>query len=88
MLENPRGGRQARNFTTKVPKILDLKSSSEQIFSENSRWVPLFSLVLHQWNYMYVRKSVVNAVTSCVKILSIKKPCTFFLTLRRYSLKR
>ena len=34
MLENPRKGRQARNFTTSVPKILDLKSSSEQIFSE------------------------------------------------------
>ena len=31
MSENPRRGRQARNFTTKVPKILDLKSSSEQI---------------------------------------------------------
>ena len=27
--------RQARNFTTNVSKILDLKSSSEQIFSEN-----------------------------------------------------
>ena len=35
MFENPRRGRQARNFTTNVPKILDLKSSSEQIFSEN-----------------------------------------------------
>ena len=33
MLENPRRGRQARNFTTNVPKILVLKSSSEQIFS-------------------------------------------------------
>ena len=32
MFENPRRGRQARNFTTIVPKILDLKSSSEQIF--------------------------------------------------------
>ena len=32
MFENPRRGRQARNFTTYVPKILDLKSSSEQIF--------------------------------------------------------
>ena len=39
--ENPRRGMQARNFTTNVPKILDLKSSSEQIFSENCRWVPL-----------------------------------------------
>ena len=35
MFENPRRGRQARNFTTNVPKILDHKSSSVQIFSEN-----------------------------------------------------
>ena len=35
MFENPRRGREARNFKTNVPKILDLKSSSEQIFSEN-----------------------------------------------------
>ena len=40
MFENPRRGRQAKNFTTNVPKILDHKSSSEQIFSENCRWVP------------------------------------------------
>ena len=33
MFENPRRGRQARNFTTNAPKILDLKSSSKQIFS-------------------------------------------------------
>ena len=33
MFENPRRGRQARNFTTNAPKILDFKSSSEQIFS-------------------------------------------------------
>ena len=33
MFENPRRGRQARNFTTNVPKILVFKSSSEQIFS-------------------------------------------------------
>ena len=37
MLENPRRGRQARNFTTNAPKILDLKSSSEQIFSRKLR---------------------------------------------------
>ena len=29
--ENPRRGRQARNFSENGPKILDLKSSSEQI---------------------------------------------------------
>ena len=44
MFENPRRGRQARNFTTNVPKILDLKSSSEKIFSENCRWVPLIKV--------------------------------------------
>ena len=40
MFENPRRGSQARNFTTNVSKILDLKLSSEQNFSENWRWVP------------------------------------------------
>ena len=39
--ENPRRGMQARNLTKNVPKSLDLKSSSEQIFSKNCRWVPL-----------------------------------------------
>ena len=43
MFENPRRGRQARNFTTNAPKIVDLKSSSEQIFS---RKLPLGAPVL------------------------------------------
>ena len=42
MFENPRRGKQARNFTTNVPKILDLKSSSEQIFSEMTLGAPDF----------------------------------------------
>ena len=33
MFKNPRRGRQARNFTANVPKILVLKQSSEQIFT-------------------------------------------------------
>ena len=33
MFENPKRSREARKFTTNVPKILDLKSSFEQIFS-------------------------------------------------------
>ena len=41
MFENPRRSRQARNFGKNIPKILDLKLSSEQIFSENCLWVPL-----------------------------------------------
>ena len=32
MFENPRRGRQTRNFTTNASKILDRKSSSEQMF--------------------------------------------------------
>ena len=32
MFENPRRSMQARNFTINVPKIIDLKSSSEQTF--------------------------------------------------------
>ena len=36
---------QARNFTANFPKILDLKSSSEQIFSKNCRLVPLTKVV-------------------------------------------
>ena len=52
MFENPRRGRRARNFTTNVPKILDRKSSSEQIFSENCRWVPLKTeTVVERWPF-------------------------------------
>ena len=47
--ENPRRGMQARNLTTIVPKILELKSSSEQIFSKNCRWVPLLLSVNGSW---------------------------------------
>ena len=50
MFKNPRRGKQARNFTTNVPKILDLKSSSEQIFSESIRWVPLIDVELIVYN--------------------------------------
>ena len=53
MFENPRRGRQARNFTTNAPKILDLRSSSEQIFS---RKLPLGAPALH-----LERKSQSNA---------------------------
>ena len=55
MFENPRTGRQARNFTTNVPKILDLKSSSEQIFSKNSGWVPL----LKDLNYILTKRQTI-----------------------------
>ena len=40
MFENPRTGRQARYFTKNVPKILDLKSSSEHIFRKLTLGAP------------------------------------------------
>ena len=56
MFENPRRGRQARNFTTNVPKILVLKSSSEQIFS---RKLPLGA----PEKIVVIRYSLLNLVT-------------------------
>ena len=53
MFENPKRGKQARNFTTNVPNILDLKSSSKQIFSKNWRWVPLSHFMVRLFN-LYV----------------------------------
>ena len=46
--ENPRRGKQARNLTKNAPKILDFKSSSEQIFFKNCRWVPLILVFVHR----------------------------------------
>ena len=47
MFENPRRDRQARNFTVNVSKILDLKSSSQQIFFRKlSLGAPCFRSIL------------------------------------------
>ena len=47
MFENPTRGRQARNFTGNDPKILDLKSSSEQvIFRKLSLGAPVIKMRL------------------------------------------
>ena len=44
--ENPRRGRQAINFSENDPKILDLKSSSEQIiFGKLSLGAPEYKLL-------------------------------------------
>ena len=48
MFENPRRGRQARNFAKNVPTILDLKSSSEQIFSRKLPLGAPASCTMHQ----------------------------------------
>ena len=54
LFENPRRGMQARKFTTNVPKILDLKSSSEQIFFRKlSLGAPGQGLINHNIMYKY-----------------------------------
>ena len=62
LFENPRRGMQARNFTTNVPKILDLKSSSEQIFfrklslgaPDHDRWTIHFNLSVHSIDHLTI----------------------------------
>ena len=80
--ENPRRGRQAINLTTNAPKILDLKSTSEQIFS---RKLPLGApgcFKLHRfctiW-FIFVRCSRI-----CLEMNSSK----FFRTLSKFRKQR
>ena len=79
MFENPRRSRQARNSTTNVPKILDLKSSSEQIFSENCRWVPLMKIVVYTHATVNVVPAFVNWCFSChlCSKANVADPCKF-----------
>ena len=58
---------QARNFTTNVPKILDLKSSSEQIFFRKfSLGALVLSSLIYQtwWNF---RSSIEFVIPGCRK---------------------
>ena len=66
MFENPRRGRQARNFTTNVPKILVLKSSSEQIFS---RKLPLGAPV----NHIQIRNDIISSSVSMPAIYRVSQ---------------
>ena len=54
-------GKQEILPPTSVPKILDLNSSSEQIFSENCRWVPLI-LILYRKHELLRH---LNPIQSC-----------------------
>ena len=65
MFENPRRGRQARNFTTNAPKILDLKSSSEQIFSRKlSLGAPDYTYNNDIYEILQTRDHLGNVITS------------------------
>ena len=57
--KNPRRGRQARNFSENDPKILDLKSSSEQIiFRKSSLGAPDLSETVEVYHEVSVVESV------------------------------
>ena len=67
MFENPRRGRQVRNFKENDPKILDLKSSSEQIiFRKLSLGAPGMSLKLcrYQLKYMFMPSIIIRIITT------------------------
>ena len=64
MFENPSRGMQATNFTTNVRKILDLKSSSEQIFSENWRWVSLTDTWIFQFPFLHIERGTDTEIKS------------------------
>ena len=75
MLENPRRGRQAGNFTTNVSKILDLKSSSEQIFIRKlSLGAPGFQVHVGGIHTPYKQHPLIYR--SCVKPSHINTKCS------------
>ena len=84
MFENPRRSRQARNFTTNVLKILDLKSSSEQIFFRKLLLgAPDIPISSQNWEIPYVVvlsvgvcKQKTAAVFDCFLTISDSFSCT------------
>ena len=75
-VENPRRGGQGRNLTTNVPKILDLKSSSERIFSKNCRWVPL---VYEEMSFIYINTNEIPSELSRENLISSHVKITCYL---------
>ena len=64
MFENPRRGREAKNFTTNVPKILDLKSSSEQKSSDIWRRVSPWNMERSD-RYLFKKYEKVHRYSVC-----------------------
>ena len=70
MFEYTRRGRQATgNFTTNVPKILDLKSSTEQIFSENWRIKAYIRSLWRRLDFKMLNQEYKGEVLFCSKFL-------------------
>ena len=74
MFENPRRGRQERNFKTNISKILDLNSSSEQIFFRKL----LLGGPGKSWNLEELRSSIIHTVVQFNFLCQLL--CTFDLS--------
>ena len=75
MFENPGRRRQARNFTTNAPKILDLKSSSEQIFF---RKLPLGALVSFSVYWWFSNETISKSANEILELKRISNEFKFF----------
>ena len=82
MFENPRRGRQARNFTTNVPKILDLKSSSEQILG-NLRTTTKFTTTTSVYRERTGARTSVSEGKRKLKMQSIGRSTTTTLNVNK-----
>ena len=83
MFENPRRGRQARNYTKNVPKILDLKSSSEHIFPKIDVahfFVHFLATNLHEYNVKRSENVLVlgNLGGTCMFLFTFSTAAHFF----------
>ena len=80
MFENPRRDRLTRNFAKNVQKILDLKSSSEQIFSRKlSLGAPVRYEVTQQYGFLQKKKLSTSVVKQLFryKLNRKEKPLLF-----------
>ena len=90
MFENPRRGRQVSNFTTNVPKILDLKSSFEQIFfrklslgAPETKDMP-DRLTLHAQQAVMCTRNLSLSTTMLLAALKVLQLCVFSLCIFKF----
>ena len=80
MFENPRRGRQVSDVTTNVPKILDLKSSSEQIFFRKlSLGAPVRYRIWGQIASVVLRRFYIENIFPFLTIIRLEVQVVVFL---------
>ena len=87
-------GQVARNFTTNVPKIVELKLSSEPIFSKNwrlgasdwSHWSAIVTLKITYWKY-WLHVNIKGAI-SCTKTSPVRQKQILFSLVQKPALPK